>query len=207
MTDDATPNSVSLVPTPNPKEQREIDAARERVAGRRRPVRTKIQSEHFGSRKFCPPHTHGDGFRIRLADALGTASADFVEAALHQLTKAVAFCDAPEAGSELELNSALALVEAIRPENEVEAALSLQMAATHRLAMELLSRLRRGSTLANARVFGGLATKLLRAFADQMETLNRTRKGGHQVIRIERVTIADGGQAVIAQVSPGPRGA
>jgi hypothetical protein len=65
-----------------------------------------------------------------------------LEASLHQLTKAVSYCDTPIGGAEMELNAALAIVQAIRPTNELEGALSLQAAATHQLGMEMLAWLR-----------------------------------------------------------------
>jgi hypothetical protein len=137
---------------------------------------------------------------VRLADALGTASAEFVESSLHQLIQAVSHCDMPEGGSEMELNAALALIESIRPANEVQAALGLQMAATHRLAMAMMGRLRRDMTKSNATVYGGLATKLLRAFAAQFEVLDRLRRGGQQTVRVEHVTVQAGGQAIVGHV-------
>jgi hypothetical protein len=41
---------------------------------------------------------------------------------------------------------------------------------------------------------------LSRAFAILVETLRRLRTGGSQVIRIERIDVRDGGQAVIGAV-------
>jgi hypothetical protein len=43
--------------------------------------------------------------------------------------------------SEIAVNSALALIEAAQPTDEIEAALALQMACTHIAAMAILSRL------------------------------------------------------------------
>jgi hypothetical protein len=187
------------VPSPTDREQQEIEIARTRLVDRRRPARAKVQSKHYGSRSFSSPHADHAGFRARLADALGTASPDFVDASLHQLVQAVSHCDSPEGGSEMELNAALALIESVRPTNEIEAALALQMAATHRLAMEMMGGLRRGIT-ANAPISGGLATKLLRAFAGQFELLDRLRRSGRQIVRVEHVTVQSGGQAIVGHV-------
>ncbi|HZL70400.1 MAG TPA: hypothetical protein VFC29_24065 [Candidatus Limnocylindrales bacterium] len=188
------------VAPPSEQEKREIKIAQKRVVGRRRPARAKVQSKRYGSRSFSSPHTDIAGFRVRLADALGTASAEFVESSLHQLIQAVSHCDMPEGGSEMELNAALALIESIRPTNEVQAALGLQMAATHRLAMVMMGQLRRNMTRSNATVYGGLATKLLRAFAAQFEVLDRLRRGGQQTVRVEHVTVQAGGQAIVGHV-------
>src|SRR5450759_1163200 len=98
------------VAPPSEQEKREIKIAQNRVVGRRRPARAKVQSKRYGSRSFSSPHTDIAGYRVRLADALGTASAEFVESSLHQLIQAVSHCDMPEGGSEMELNAALASV-------------------------------------------------------------------------------------------------
>jgi hypothetical protein len=41
---------------------------------------------------------------------------------------------------------------------------------------------------------------LLNAFSAQIETMRRLRSGGTQIIRIERIEVSDGGQAVIGNV-------
>jgi hypothetical protein len=188
---------------PTDREKREIEAARGRIASRRRPVRAKVESRRYGSRKFLSPHADAAGFRTRLADALGSVSPDFLEASLHQLIQVASHCDCAEGGAELELNASLALVQSIRPTNELEAAIALQLAGTHRLAMETMARLRRGMTRSNADVYGRLSTRLLRAFAAQVEALEKLRRGGKQVVRIERVTLAEGAQAIIGTVNHG----
>jgi hypothetical protein len=40
----------------------------------------------------------------------------------------------------------------------------------------------------------------MRAYATQVETLRRLRNGGSQVIRVERVYVNEGGQALIGNV-------
>jgi hypothetical protein len=42
--------------------------------------------------------------------------------------------------------------------------------------------------------------RLLNAFTAQIETMRRLRGGGTQVIRVERVEVSDGGQAVIGNI-------
>jgi len=192
-------NDPLPLPPPTDRERREIEIAQGRLVGRRRPARAKVRSRQYGSRSFFSPHADHAGFRARLADALGTASPDFVNASLHQLIQAVSRCDQPEGGSEMELNAALALIECVRPANEIEAALALQMAAVHRLAMEMMGELRRGSSR-TANLHCDLSVKLLRAFAAQFEALDRKRRGGRQLVRIEHVTVQAGGRAIVGHL-------
>ena len=42
-----------------------------------------------------------------------------------------------------------------------------------------------------------------RTYAQQIETLRRLRSEPNQVVRVERVTVQDGGQAVVGNVSRG----
>jgi hypothetical protein len=48
------------------------------------------------------------------------------------------------------------------------------------------------------------ATRLLKAFATQVEALRRVRNGGSQFLRVEHVHVNDGGQAVIGNVKGPP---
>jgi hypothetical protein len=102
------------------------------------------------------------------------------------------------------VNSALALIEAAAPTNEIEATLAVQMACTHTAAMSVLGGL--NSAPGNERriaAFGNAAARLLRAYAMQVETLRRLRNGGSQVVRVEHVHVNEGGQAIIGNVSSG----
>ena len=45
------------VAPPSEQEKREIKIAQNRVVGRRRPARAKVQSKRYGSRSFSSPHT------------------------------------------------------------------------------------------------------------------------------------------------------
>ena len=48
--------------------------------------------------------------------------------------------------------------------------------------------------------------KLARTFAAQMETLKRYRTGGEQKVTVQHVTVNEGGQAVVGNVSHGGGG-
>jgi hypothetical protein len=95
----------------------------------------------------------------------------------------------------------LAFIEAAEPKNEIEAALAIQMACTHAVTMAVLSRA--GGAYGGDRhvaIMAAAGARLLNAFTAQIETMRRLRSGGTQIIRIERVEVSDGGQAVIGNV-------
>ena len=99
------------------------------------------------------------------------------------------------------MNSALAIIEAAAPKDEVEGALALQMACTHTAAMSVLARLGGGfGTERRTALFGSAAARLLRTYVAQVEALRRLRQGGSQFVRVEHVHVNEGGQAVIGNV-------
>jgi hypothetical protein len=92
--------------------------------------------------------------------------------------------------------------------NSLEKALSHQMAATHRLGMEMMAQaaqlLQRfdGSghvalSVESARL-ATCASKLMLAFQGGMATIARLRGGGQQVVTVQHVVVGEGGQAVVA---------
>ena len=99
-----------------------------------------------------------------------------------------------------EINAALAAIDGTRPENETAAMLASQMALTHSLAMDMLSRVRRADLLVQAEALGALATKLLRTFTMQTEALAKLKRRGEQTVRVEHVHVYPGGQAIVGAV-------
>ena len=100
--------------------------------------------------------------------------------------------------SEIAVNAALSLIESAKPRDEVECALVIQMACTHSAAMAVAGRIGGGhGGDRHVAMVAAAVARLMRTFAIQVETLRRLRNGGSQLIRIERVDVSDGGQAVI----------
>ena len=93
-------------------------------------------------------------------------------------------------------NAAIAVLAAIKPTNELEAALATQMVAAHHFAMLSWSRAARHTDMEGAQGNAAMANKASRTFTMQMEALAKMRRGGEQVVR--HVHVNDGGQAVIA---------
>ena len=162
-------------------------------------VRVKLERINCDVSKSSPPDGNRAVWIDRLKTALGTASMEFVEATLFQLQAAARL---PNSGvSEIAVNSALSMIESEQPRNETECAIVIQMACLHSATMAVLGRIGGGHggdrhVLAAATA----VSRLSRTFAILVETLRRLRTGGSQVIRIERVDIRDGGQAIIGNV-------
>jgi hypothetical protein len=77
-----------------------------------------------------------------------------------------------------------------------------KMARTHAAVMTVLGRLDAGlGSERRVAAVGSAASRLMRAFATQVEVLRRLRNGGHQTVHVEHVHVNDGGQAVIGNVN------
>lgn len=144
---------------------------------------------------------------IRLLDALGTTSSEFVDSTMSNLL--TYFNSSTDRRATREINAALAVLDGAKPENEVEAMLLTQMVATNDAAMKCLAQI---SSRNSAETFGNLAVKMMRTFTAQTEALAKLRRKGEQVVRV--VHVHPGGQAVVGDIhnhqqakqGPGGRG-
>ena len=104
----------------------------------------------------------------------------------------------------IRLQSAISMLQGIKPTDEVEGLLATQMVATHNAAMECLRR-----AMISGQSFEGRdqnlkhATKLLATYSRQIEVLNKHRGKGQQKITVERVNVESGGQAIVGHVEAG----
>jgi hypothetical protein len=169
------------------------------------PVRVKLRRVNPNLTRAYPPDGEGKAWWKGLKRALGTRSSDFVNASLAQLQAAARLPSGTL--SEVGLNAALAMIEAVAPKDEIEGALAVQMACTHAAAMAVLTRLGGGvGTERRVATLGSAAARLLRTYSIQVETLRRLRHGGDQHVRVEHIHINEGAQAVIGNVrTPDPK--
>ena len=100
-------------------------------------------------------------------------------------------------------NFVLGFVHAMEPKDAAETLLLTQMAATHQATMSLAKALNRNKMLAQQEVATKGLNKLARTFTAQMETLKRYRSKGKQIVRVERVNVLEGGQAIVGEVKSG----
>ncbi len=187
---------------PNEKEQARIATARERWIARVPPVEAAVTDDNG----IGPHHNDPSGWTMRIGDTLGTRSPDFMRQSLTMLNRASRSRGKANA-TEQELNASLALVAAIKPEDELEAALAIQMAANHALTTDVLSRACNTDSFEWVQLYGNLAVKLQRTFTAQVEALAKLRGKGQQTVRVEHVTVHPGGQAIVGDVYHGQPGA
>ena len=190
----------SVKPLPTARELKAIGEGKTRLASRR--VSPRVVWAEAAPKQITPasPHSDHNGMVTHLLDTMGTGSLDFLSTALGSLECMTRARNVSQvANGNQPINAALALVDAIRPENELEAALAMQMAGTHVLACELLGRAKGTDRSDHIQLYGGLAVKLQRTFTGQIEALTKLRRGGEQVVRHIHVDNR-GGQAVVADI-------
>jgi hypothetical protein len=166
------------------------------------PIKVRLKRLSCNEAIPYPPDGQAREWWQRLRSAFGTASSAFVQASLYQL---IAAARLPGSGiSEIAVNASLAFIEGEKPKGEVECALVMQMACT----MSVLGTFAGGyGSGRDVPLKASAAARLMRAYATQVETLRRLRNGGSQVIRVERVYVNEGGQALIGNVNKDGSGA
>ena len=198
-TEKAVANSYE--PTPEEQVVVEANAARKKEL----PVAPRMKvSEKGGVAQIEPDHPDFAVGYILLMEALGTTELDFLNGLLGQLASAGS---RGKSVDESGLNFMLSVVKGIEPKDQVETMLAAQMAAVHMATMTSARLLNHVENIAqldsNERAFN----KLARTFAAQVEALKRYRTGGEQKVTVEHVTVNEGGQAIVGNVSHGGRGA
>ncbi|MEN7537204.1 hypothetical protein [Aurantiacibacter flavus] len=132
---------------------------------------------------------------LKLHDAFSANSIDPVNARAAELLK---YLGSVGADNEGRYNAALSFIESMKPHDQAEALLLVQMYCTHDAAIRALSMMGSADWVPQVQTFGNLAAKLLGTSQRQMETLARMRRGGEQVVKHIHVDNR-GGQAVIAE--------
>ena len=146
---------------------------------------------------LAPPDGDLPKWIARVLEAFGTLSPNFAALMLSEL---IALIGGDEQ-CEVHVNAALAVVDGLKPRNEAEALLAVQMVAAHLGAMRSLSLSGQARQLVQFQVHGELANKFMRTYASHLETLSKLRRGGEQNMKVEHVYVYQGGQAVVGDIN------
>jgi hypothetical protein len=172
------------LPPPDASETAAIEAALKRVRAREPSVTVKFSQDEKGTVKLQgAEHNDHTGWLARLANAFGSRGTQFAISQLNQIM--VASRDGDGKIDSGRVNAMLAMVEAARPDNELQAALSVQMAVTHFATLTLVNRAMRVDQIPQIDSAGNLAVK----------------RGGEQVVKV--VHVHPGGQAIVGNVTTG----
>jgi hypothetical protein len=137
----------------------------------------------------------------RLADAFGVEDVEFVKHLVQQAAEAVAVGNSIDEDA---LDFVISFVVEGKAKSGMEAALLTQMAVGQTLSAELACQARNARLARDIAIretsANGLA-KLNRTYVSQLETLKRLRSGGEQKVTVQHVSVADGGQAIVGNVT------
>nr|WP_249779276.1 hypothetical protein [Bradyrhizobium sediminis] len=133
-----------------------------------------------------------------MADALGAADRDAMHGMLRQLVKASVNGQKPDA---VNLAFMISMVKSIKPGDSVEAMLVAQMVSVHVMAMRCAHHLANAEDIAQQDSAGRALGRLARTFPAQIEALNRYRDNGGPAITVQNVSVGDGGNAIVGNVT------
>jgi len=155
-------------------------------------------------KKILPDHADAAVAGGLLLEALGTADADFAQGILEQLIRA-----ATHGGkiNERELNFMFSIVKGIKPTDQLETMLATQMASVHVTAMRSARHFSMVETLPQQDSADRVLNKIMRTFIMQMEALKRHWTGGEQKVTVQHVSVSEGGQAIVGNVTQSVPGA
>ena len=212
--DQAFADKLAKRSPPNQVERAEIEKARKRTKARAPRIAMHVEDRGTGVPTLYPDHSDEEGHHYRLADAFGTRSRQFVHSMLKGLGNATADHSlnldfSPASPDQVAFNAALAVIDGVRPKDEIEAMLAAHMAVTNIVLLELVARTRgavaghryEGNGIKRLDVLGNLTTKFMRTYTTQVEALARKRRKGQQNITVKHVHVYAGGQAVVGAIS------
>nr|WP_249779924.1 hypothetical protein [Bradyrhizobium sediminis] len=152
----------------------------------------------LSSHGFAIDHPDPELGEQLMADALGVADRDAMHGMLRQLVKASVKGGRPD---EVNLAFMIAMVKSIKPRDSVEAMLVAQMVSVHVMAMRCAHHLANAEDIAQQDSAGRALARLARTFPAQIDALNRYRDNGEPAITVQNVSVADGGNAIVGNVT------
>jgi hypothetical protein len=140
--------------------------------------------------------------QLLIQNALGTLDHAFMLGLLTQLSKATS--GGPNI-NEADLNFMVSVIKGIEPRDQVESMLAAQMATVHMAMLRFIQHLPKIENLPQQDGAERAINKFARTFTAQMEALKRYRTGGEQKVTVQHVSVSEGGQAIVGNVTQNPR--
>ena len=138
----------------------------------------------------------------RFTGSFGSLDPDFVFELLRQVANTPSnsrFSD------EQGIKFMMSAIRGLKPRDQTEAMIAAQIAAVHSAMMTAANRLAHAETLAEMDSAERAVNKLGRTFAALVETLKRCRNGGDHNVLVQHMSIAEGGQAIVGNLTRSAR--
>jgi hypothetical protein len=202
---ETAPKTESLVKREYTEEEK-ASIAKYRELVKSKPVKFKEVKGESGKISIDFEYPDEPLRKVKLSEALGTADPDLQGHFLEQMAEVFKGTVSSEGHDNKAIitatNRAMAILNGIRPQNEIEAMLVVQMIGVHNMAMATLGRaMLKDQTFAGRQANADQATKMLRTFAVQMEAFKKYRTGGPQKTIVENVNVNEDGQAIVGTVN------
>jgi hypothetical protein len=149
-------------------------------------------------RRIAISHPDPQAGERLLAEALGAVDRDALHGLLRQLAKASAVGHKPD---ETNLAFMISMIGSIAPKDSIEAMLISQMVSVHMAAMRCACRLACIDDLPQQESVTRALTRLSRTLVAQVEALNRHRSSDERAITVQNLSVQDGGQAIVGNVT------
>ncbi|RWN99526.1 hypothetical protein [Mesorhizobium sp.] len=202
----------TVKPVAKPHEPTQLELASRAAYAKRRENRRPVpqikisMSDGDGGKRIASIAVdHPDpalGYEL-LAEAVGADSGTFLAGTLDSLAKAAQVGSVVREG---EMNYALSMVCGLRPKDQIEATLGVQMAAIHLATMNTALCMGEAKTWELRESQERALNRLARTYVAQVEALKRYRSKGEQRVIVERVNVEKGGQAIVGNVAHGGQG-
>jgi len=193
------PNPTDGKYEPTAREQAALDKYKAKTAAEKSP-RIKVSHDKKATAISLDHPDELIGCAL-LMEMLGTADGEFVNGLLTQLGNASSQDQRPNEGV---INFLLSVIKGAKPKDQFEVMLAAQMAAVHSATMTFARRLANVETIEQQDSAERAFNKLARTFAMQMEAFKRYRTGGEQKVTVQHVSVNEGGQAIVGNVSQSP---
>jgi hypothetical protein len=201
LTAKATTAEVAPLYEPTPEENSALQAFGARTAKKLPAPRLKVEHNDSQLPSIRADHNdHAIGYLL-LANAVGTTNLEFLDGLLSQISNVAT--QGPKL-DEPAINFMLAVIKELQPRDEIEAMLAAQMSAVHMATMTFARRLAHVENIPQQDSAERAFNKLTRTFTAQVEALKRYRTGGEQKVTVQHVTVNEGGQAVVGNISSSP---
>jgi hypothetical protein len=133
-----------------------------------------------------------------MANALGVTDSEAMDGMLRQLVRASVSGGRPD---EINISFMISMVKSIRPRDSIEAMLVAQMVSVHVMAMRCAHHLAEAEDPVQRDSAARALGRLARTFPAQIEALNRYRSHGEPAITVQNVSVGDGGNAIVGNVT------
>jgi hypothetical protein len=173
-------------------------------------TRHKKQDISTSNHKDSPPrvrpkiHKDSEG-KLQMVCATDTALRDLVGVKTHEAALGL-FNSAVHAlgdKGQVYLPLMTATFAEIEPRDAIEAMLAAQMTATHVMMTGLAHKVMDAPNQSLREAYERSVTRLSRTYLAQIDALKKYRTESQQTVRVERVTVHEGGQAIVGDVNHG----